>query len=115
MIVPGVVRPLCVILAIVIGIPLGAAQAPQQPAATAGSQTVPAVLKIIVLEGNNGTNSISLGRSVTPIVEVRDQNEFPLEGATVVFTLPAAGPGGTFPGNKTSFTDRKSTRLNSSH
>jgi hypothetical protein len=106
MIVRGVVRPLCVILAIVIGIPLGAAQAPQQPAATAGSQTVPAVLKIIVLEGNNGTNSISLGRSVTPIIEVRDQNEFPLEGATVVFTLPAAGPGGTFPGNKTSFTTR---------
>jgi hypothetical protein len=106
MIVRGVVRPLCVILAIVIGMPLGAAQAPQEPAASAGSQTVPSALKIIVLEGKNGTNSISLGRSVTPIIEVRDQNEFPLEGATVVFTLPAIGPGGSFPGNKTSFTTR---------
>ena len=63
-----------------------------------------------MLEGQNATNSISLGRSVTPVVEVRDENEFPVEGAEVVFSLPESGPGGTFPGNQLSFTTRSNAQ-----
>lgn len=106
MILPGVVRPLSLILTFAVSIPLGFAQTPQVPVPANGPQTVPSALKIIVLQGNNSTNSISLGQSVTPIIEVRDQNEFPVEGARILFSLPAAGPGGTFPGNQPSFTTR---------
>jgi hypothetical protein len=62
------------------------------------------------LEGNNAFNSIPLGRSVAPVVEVRDANEFPVEGATVIFTLPAAGPSGVFPGDRKSLTTRSDAR-----
>ena len=95
MIVPGIARPICAILAALLAAPIGSAQAPQQ-LPSAASQSVPSVLKIIVLEGNNAFNSIPLGRAVTPIVEVRDDNDFPVEGATVVFTLPTTGPSGVF-------------------
>jgi hypothetical protein len=80
------------------------AQAPQNPPKPADVQPAPAPLNVSVIEGNNAINSIPLGRSVTPVVEVRDQNDFPVEGATVVFTLPASGPGGTFLKNPTVFT-----------
>jgi len=39
-------------------------------------------------------------------VEVRDQNDRPIEGATVVFRLPPSGPGGAFPGNSPTFSTR---------
>ncbi len=110
MIVPGIARPLCAILAALLAAPLGSAQPPQQASQPAVPQSVPSVLKIVMLEGNNSTNSIPLGRSVTPIVEIRDDNDFPVEGATVVFTLPETGPSGVFPGNRTSLTTRSDAR-----
>jgi hypothetical protein len=67
-------------------------------------------LKIRVLEGGNVINSISLGQSIAPVIEVRDQNDMPVEGATVVFTLPDSGPGGTFPGGNSSFTVRSNAQ-----
>jgi hypothetical protein len=70
------------------------------------AQPSPSRLNIAVLEGDNAVNSIPLGSSVTPVVEVRDANDFPVEGAVVVFTLPASGPGGTFPGNQNSYSTR---------
>jgi hypothetical protein len=63
-------------------------------------------LRIIVLEGNEGRNSIPLNRAVTPVVEVRDERDRVVEGATVEFKLPVSGPGGTFPGNRTFFSMR---------
>ena len=88
--------------------PCGFAQAPQPQttakAKTTGSDASATELKIRVLEGNNIVNSISLGQSIAPVIEVRDQNDMPIEGATVVFTLPQSGPGGTFPGGNFSFT-----------
>jgi hypothetical protein len=51
-------------------------------------------------------NSISMLRATAPVVEIRDQNDFPVEGATVVFDLPEQGTGGTFTGGATSFTTR---------
>lgn len=110
MIVPGIARPLCAILAAILAAPLGSAQAPQQASQPVAPQSVPSVLKIIVLEGNNATNSIPLGRPVTPIIEVRDENDFPVEGATVVFTLPETGPSGVFPGSRTALTTRSDAR-----
>ena len=110
MIVPGIARPLCAILAALLAAPLGSAQAPQQASRPAVSPPLPSVLKIIVLEGNNVSNSIPLGRPVTPVIEVRDENDFPVEAATVVFTLPENGPSGVFPGNRTTFTTRSDAR-----
>ena len=61
---------------------------------------VPAVandgLKVIVLVGEAAVHRIPLRLVTDPVVEIRDRNDFPVEGATVVFTLPAAGPGGTY-------------------
>ena len=57
-------------------------------------------LKIYVLDGQGATNSIPQRKVTTPVVEVRDENDLPVEGAEVVFQLPEAGPGGTFPDGK---------------
>ena len=81
----------------------------QQPAAEPG-QAIPSRLGITILEGENAVNSISLGSSIAPVVEIRDANDFPVEAATVVFTLPASGPGGTFPGNQASYTTQSDAR-----
>jgi hypothetical protein len=43
-------------------------------------------------------NNIRSRTATQPLVEVRDENDKPVEGAEVVFQLPAAGPGGVFHG-----------------
>jgi hypothetical protein len=91
---------LSIFLTTLLSVPQVFGQAPETAASNAP------VLHISVLEGNNAINSLSSGRSVTPVVEVRDQNDFPVEGATVTFTLPASGPGGTFRGNQVSYSAR---------
>lgn len=71
--------------------PAGAAQ-------TADPAPVPdrGKLNLYVLEGQNAVNSLA-DRTIThPVVEVRDANDHPVEGADVTFELPAAGPGGVF-------------------
>jgi len=55
-------------------------------------------LRVIVLEGEGAINHIPTRTAVAPVVEVRDENDQPVQGASVVFQLPAAGPGGTFKG-----------------
>src|SRR5262249_49768578 len=67
-------------------------------------------LSIGVIEGKDAVNSIPRLHSTPPVVEVRDQNEFPVEGATVVFTLPEQGPGGTFLNKRTTFTTRSDAK-----
>lgn len=105
----GFARALSFFLAsILCATPCGFAQAPQPQmpgsAKTAGPGALKAELQIRVLEGGNVLNSIASGQSIAPVVEVRDRNDMPVEGATVVFTLPESGPGGTFPGGASSFT-----------
>ena len=105
----GSPRSLSLLLAgILCGTPCGLAQSPQPPAPATAKTTaqdlLPSELKLRALEGNNVINSIPLGRSVAPVVEVLDENDFPVEGASVVFTAPESGPGGTFPGGAHSFT-----------
>lgn len=53
-------------------------------------------LKLFVLEGQDANNFIPDRRPAAPVVEVRDENDFPIEGAEVRFQLPTSGPGGTF-------------------
>ena len=53
-------------------------------------------LKIVILEGEGEINNIKLGTAREPIVRVQDENDRPLSGALVVFTLPDRGAGGVF-------------------
>ena len=53
-------------------------------------------LRIIPLEGNNAVNHIPTQAVTAPVVEVRDENDRPVEGAVVVFKLPGSGAGGNF-------------------
>lgn len=104
---PGVHHALCVFLAFLIAAPSGLAQDPNAPPAKPQlPQAAGQGISVGVLEGNNTVNSIPLLQSNAPIVEVRDENEFPIEGAVVVFTLPAQGPGGIFTNGQTSYTTR---------
>lgn len=66
-------------------------------ALTVQSSTQP-VLRIVVLEGENGVNIIQQKTAVRPLVEVRDRNNVPVAGVTVTFAIgggqPAAFAGG---------------------
>lgn len=121
MIHPAISRPLSVFLAALIAAPYLAAQnppAPQpagqvnpaavqaQPNPVPTSQTPPPPatnapfsrqqLSVVALEGDKVINSIPTLQATAPVVEVRDANDFPVEGADVVFTLPSSGSAGTF-------------------
>ena len=69
----------CVVLAAAFD---AAAQAPDQAPA----------LRIVVLEGEDSVNIIERGTAVPTLVEVRDRNDLPVSGASVLFLL---GEGGT--------------------
>jgi hypothetical protein len=78
-----------------------AAIAQQRPSpATSAAASAPAGIKILVLEGQDAINSVRSATAIQPVVEVRDENDLPIEGATVTFQLPKTGPGGFFPGQK---------------
>jgi hypothetical protein len=53
-------------------------------------------LKIRVVDGEGAINNIQLGSGREPVIEVRDENDKPVAGAKVTFSLPERGPGGTF-------------------
>lgn len=61
-------------------------------------QQPPAVqrIRIFTLEGQNAVNYIPIRTATAPVVEVRDENDRPIEGASVTFTAPATGPGAVF-------------------
>jgi hypothetical protein len=120
MIRPAVSRPLSVFVAVVIASPYLAAQnapppaaagqanaaqanpAPpsqvpnQVPAQAAGPSALQQHLNLLILEGDKAINSIPALQSTAVVVEVRNENDFPVEGAEVTFTLPADGSAGTF-------------------
>lgn len=73
-------------------------------AVSAFGQESEQVLRIIALEGNNAVNYIPIKTATAPIVEVRDVNDQPVEGASVVFKAPATGPGARFEGGQTTLT-----------
>jgi hypothetical protein len=53
-------------------------------------------LKILVLDGEGAINIIKLGTAREPIVQIQDENDRPVAGAMVVFTLPDHGASGIF-------------------
>jgi hypothetical protein len=63
-----------------------------------GAPQVTEPLKILVLVGQDAVNNIRMPMPADLAVEVRDQNDQPLEGATVSFQLPLMGPSGGFEG-----------------
>jgi hypothetical protein len=67
-------------------------------------------LKVHVLQGNGAVNNIATGNITTPVVEVRDENDAPVEGADVVFHLPTTGPGGIFGDQKFVFTTKTNSQ-----
>jgi hypothetical protein len=75
-----------------------------QPYGGLYAQPAPAKLNIVVLEGEGAINNIRQRTAREPIVQVTDENNQPVSGATVVFLLPEGGPGGTFPGGARSLT-----------
>lgn len=87
----------------------GAAPA-QVPAPAAGPEPAGAPLNLFVLQGQNAINSVPDRTAIQPVVEVRDENQQPLEGADVVFELPSTGPSGLFPGQQLTFTTKTNLR-----
>jgi len=63
-------------------------------------------LRIIVLQGEGAINNVQTHLGTAPVIEVRDRNDQPLDGATVVFELPRTGAGGSFPAEQLTFTGR---------
>ncbi len=60
-----------------------------------GAQDQPGAskLNIVVLNGDGAINNIKSRTARETIVEVRDENNKPVAGASVVFLLPDSGPG----------------------
>src|SRR5262245_47474881 len=54
-------------------------------------------VKLIVLRGSETENVINEIPPEPLVVRVVDASNRPISGATVVFTAPSNGPGGTFP------------------
>jgi len=52
-------------------------------------------LSIVIIAGDGTINNINQKVNTEPVIEVRENGK-PVEGAAVVFTLPAQGPGGSF-------------------
>jgi hypothetical protein len=63
--------------------------------ALANAQAAPS-LKIVVIQGEGARNNIALGATQQLIVQVRDENDKPVAGASVTFYSPERGPGGSF-------------------
>ena len=58
----------------------------------------PPRLTIVVLEGQGAINNISQHRAKEPVVQVLDESNMPVIGASVTFLLPDTGPTGEFGG-----------------
>lgn len=54
--------------------------------------------KLNIVRGSNLVNSVKKRVATEPIVEIRDENDRPVAGVAVTFTLPGVGPSGTFAG-----------------
>lgn len=63
-------------------------------------------LKVLVLEGDGAILHVNQRLGPENVVEVDDADGSPVEGATVVFFLPASGPGGTFANGTNTLTVR---------
>ncbi len=53
-------------------------------------------LHLAVVAGDGAKHNVHEKFRIQPVVQVTDENDKPIQGATIVFTLPSKGPGGTF-------------------
>lgn len=60
------------------------------------AQTLPTQLNLVVVEGEGAINPIRQRVSRDPVVRVEDENNKPIVGAVVVFTVPTDGATGEF-------------------
>lgn len=60
------------------------------------AQQAPSSLGIVIVQGEGQINKIEEQGNLEPVIQVQDQNQRPVAGASVVFFLPNRGPGGTF-------------------
>src|SRR5689334_25149534 len=81
-----------------VSVPVDGQRPTAQPVQPQGHLIAPMVqsLKVIVLQGQHSVNDTNHHIGVQPVIEVRDDNDLPVEGASVVFRLPPSGPGGMF-------------------
>jgi hypothetical protein len=68
---------------------------PVYPAAANPQPGTPGITLRFV-EGQGAINNVNRGTAFNPVVEVLDEHGQPVKDASVTFTLPAVGPGGTF-------------------
>jgi len=81
---------------------LAFALALQLACVSAPAQSLPIALKILAVEGDGATGPVRQRPSQVPVIRVIDENEKPISGAAVIFTLPTEGATGEFPnGSKT--------------
>jgi hypothetical protein len=65
-------------------------------ALTGLAQNLPTELRITVVQGEGATNQVRQPVASEPAVRILDENQRPVQGATVVFTLPTDGASGRF-------------------
>lgn len=70
------------------------------PATAQVQRLSPAVIRIVVLEGDGSLNSVRARAAQDLVVRVEDEMNRPIPGASVKFELPAEGPGARFPGGR---------------
>jgi len=63
---------------------------------TAIAQNMPALISIVVVEGEGAINNVRQRVARDPVVRVEDENHRPVVGAVVAFTLPISGASGEF-------------------
>ena len=68
----------------------------QAAGGAAQGQPLMRTLRLRALQGDGAINNIRTGASTIVVIEVRDQNDQPVEGAEIVFELPVSGPSGVF-------------------
>lgn len=61
------------------------------------------LLKIRVVEGEGAFNDTKKGTAQNPVVVIQNQDDEPVPGAQVTFTLPNMGQGGVFERNERTF------------
>jgi hypothetical protein len=67
-----------------------------------GQQPAAPNIRIVVIQGEDAVNVIQQKTAVRPLIEVRDQNDLPVGGATVTFSI--TGGRATFAGGASQFT-----------
>ena len=80
-----------------LGVLLAVLLCVQPTFAAPAQQPAPTKLQITIVEGEGAINNIRERTAREPIVQVTDENDRPVAGATVYFLLPDSGPTATFP------------------